>query len=567
MRLLALLLFFLSAPAWAYDVQTSVLVEQGVPLTLDQVRERAGQDEFRRAPSSTLSFGIGAKPVWLRLVVDNPEPTPVPLSFVAGVTWIDRLDAYLVTVGEPVRHWRSGDETADMPGLVPALGYVWPLNFPPGRSEIYLRAEAIDPLVLMVGLQTAEEVEAARRLNGYYYGFLYGVLGALFLYNLWLFVGLGERRYLYYALVLFSIILCNLGYTGHGLAWLWHGQIMLQRYIVLLLMVVYSVFGLLFASSLLALAEHAPRTLRALHWSMGIALAAIALAIAVDSHLAAALIAFQTMGAFTIVMFALGVMAVRGGHIVGRYFLAASTFGMIGAGLTVFTVWGLLPFSEAAYHGLEFGLVVEATLLALALAYQVRTQKQQGLLAERLALSDPLTGVYNRRAFTDIADRIWHGTGIGNGSLCLIMIDIDHFKAINDMNGHQAGDRVLANIAALLSSRLRGGDILARWGGEEFVLLLPETSLDHAVSIAEDLRGRIAAQCMAVRGGSIAPTASFGVAERGNHISVEDLIHAADAQLYEAKRRGRDRVSAETIVPSPSQSPNTGRWAQAAALY
>jgi len=70
-----------------------------------------------------------------------------------------------------------------------------------------------------------------------------------------------------------------------------------------------------------------------------------------------------------------------------------------------------------------------------------------------------------------------------------------------------------------------------------------------------------------VRDGSIAPTASFGVAERGNHVSMEELIHAADAQLYEAKRRGRDRVSAETIMPSPSQSPNAGRWAEAAALY
>ncbi len=547
MWLLLLLLMWATVGAVRADVAglpASFLVEEGAALSLDEARALYRDGRFQPGRGEVVTFGIGARPVWLRLEVNNPTPAPLALSLVTGTTWIDRIDVHVLKGDALVRQWRSGDTVAGMPGLAPAVGYVLPLEFSSGRSEIYLRAQSPDPMVLAVALTTPEQLEEERRFLGYLYGFLYGFLAALCAYNLLLFVGLGERSYLYYSLSLVSIILCNIAYTGHGLVWWWHDQISFQRYVILLLMVTYSACGLLFASRFLALAEHAPRALRAVKWGSGAVIAATGIGMLLGHQQWVAMMAFSATAAYTVAMFALGVLTVRHGRAAGGYFLAAALCGLIGAALTLLAVWGWLPFTSASYHAVEFGLVLEATLLALALAYQMRHQKQAGLRAEQLARRDPLTEVHNRRAFLELAGPLWAAAKAQGRPLSLVMMDIDHFKQINDWHGHQAGDRVLVEIALLLETHRRQGDILARWGGEEFILLLPDTALDQAVRFAEYLRKVVAGAEVAVRNGGISLTASFGVAEAGGLPGLDELIREADEQMYQAKGQGRDRVCA-----------------------
>lgn len=169
---------------------------------------------------------------------------------------------------------------------------------------------------------------------------------------------------------------------------------------------------------------------------------------------------------------------------------------------------------------------------------------------KRDGLTDPLTGVANRRFFErrltqELERRLRRGEPIA----CML-IDVDHFKAVNDQYGHQAGDRVLSDIAALLGRDLRGADVLARYGGEEFVLLMPDTTKEQAFRIAERLRSRVAHQVFAdAKNRRIAATISIGVAALGEdreasaQAGATALLHQADEALYRAKDLGRNRVA------------------------
>ncbi len=161
----------------------------------------------------------------------------------------------------------------------------------------------------------------------------------------------------------------------------------------------------------------------------------------------------------------------------------------------------------------------------------------------QLATVDALTGALSRRAFRSGGERAVSLAQRHKHNLSLIVLDIDHFKAINDAFGHAAGDRVLADVAAACSASLRGTDIFGRIGGEEFALLLPHTDRPGALEVAEKLRGVISAVPFEPDGTSRRVTASFGVATLDIVTKDMDCLLAhADAALYEAKAAGRNRV-------------------------
>lgn len=161
----------------------------------------------------------------------------------------------------------------------------------------------------------------------------------------------------------------------------------------------------------------------------------------------------------------------------------------------------------------------------------------------RAATSDQLTGVANRRALYEAADVEFARFARKPRAIALLMLDIDHFKRINDTHGHPAGDRVIRNLAGVLMRSVRSIDIVARIGGEEFAVLLPSTDQPMAVRIAERIRDNVAAQQVVAGNISIAYQVSIGIALVTPEMQgIDDLIMAADEALYEAKRSGRNRV-------------------------
>jgi len=169
------------------------------------------------------------------------------------------------------------------------------------------------------------------------------------------------------------------------------------------------------------------------------------------------------------------------------------------------------------------------------------------------ASTDVLSGLFNRRHFLEVAAGEWSRFDRYERPLSLMMLDIDLFKSINDRYGHDVGDQAIAHVAAICRDSKRTSDLVARLGGEEFGVLLPETSLDSAVRAAERLRARIAETPFMIAGAPIRLTVSIGVAEAdGRMEDVAALMKGADAALYQAKDAGRNRVCpapADGIVP------------------
>jgi diguanylate cyclase len=163
----------------------------------------------------------------------------------------------------------------------------------------------------------------------------------------------------------------------------------------------------------------------------------------------------------------------------------------------------------------------------------------------RESMLDPLTKIANRKSFDEGMDKAIAEASAGKEPLCLMLIDIDHFKNFNDTYGHQTGDQVLRLVAMTLKSNIKGKDLAARYGGEEFVAILPQTDMEGAVIVAENIRKAIQAKELLKRStneklGRI--TASFGVAAFRPSDTAASLIERADRCLYAAKHAGRNRV-------------------------
>jgi two-component system cell cycle response regulator len=160
----------------------------------------------------------------------------------------------------------------------------------------------------------------------------------------------------------------------------------------------------------------------------------------------------------------------------------------------------------------------------------------------RMTIVDGLTGVHNKRYLTDTLDREIPRAQRHQRPLAMAMLDIDHFKQVNDTFGHLAGDHILKEIAQLLRSRLRPDDIVTRYGGEEFAIVLPETELEGAVQITDQLRTMIEAERFHFEDEYIRVTLSGGVCQLSAGATTHTFLNAADVQLYQAKRGGRNRI-------------------------
>lgn len=198
----------------------------------------------------------------------------------------------------------------------------------------------------------------------------------------------------------------------------------------------------------------------------------------------------------------------------------------------------LTGIRQTLFTNLIISLAV--TLIVLFLIH-FAFNRYQGRI-EEMASTDKLTGLLNRHAFTILIEKLMAELRRDPRPTALLMIDIDHFKDINDQYGHLSGDTVLERVAKTLQQGLRASDLAVRWGGEEFLLVLKGCDIDEAKRIAENLRLAVAGAPIAIPGENIPVSISIGVAELGKDELPDQTIDRADAALYRAKQAGRNRV-------------------------
>lgn len=280
-----------------------------------------------------------------------------------------------------------------------------------------------------------------------------------------------------------------------------------------------------------------------------------------DSRRAARLVAFSAAALFVYLVLLSG-SAGHGGLwalvlVPGLFFLLGHRPGLAVFGVLIVAAgWLMLrhglpvPPANPAYYaanwlGVLFVLGLYCWLLELdresAIAQLLRSRQD----LHRLAHTDELTGLANRRTMRQCLHQQDRRRSEGQGSFGLILADIDHFKAVNDQHGHDCGDQVIAAVARALTSALREHDTVARWGGEEFLVVLPDASLEGAMQVAIKLREAIADLSVSYQGHRLQPTLSYGVASSHQGGDAESCLKLADQRLYRAKTSGRNAIIGE----------------------
>jgi diguanylate cyclase (GGDEF)-like protein len=381
----------------------------------------------------------------------------------------------------------------------------------------------------------------------------FGALAAMALASLLIWIVLAERAFILYFTLFMLQALYVAYFSGQGFEWPWlSAAAPLTHYTWNVLSALSGAAACLFVRDIADLRRFLPRSYTVFGWLAGaFLLLAFANLIKLIGYEGLVNnfgnILFLGSAVYTLVV---AFVAWRHGSRSAGWFLVAWT--VLEAFTIATTVRLLLNTSEehdrVIYFGLPASMVAAALLIALGIADRLRDQRRALSEAERHAQIDSLTGVLNRRSLIERLDAACLRARARGLPISLLFIDLDHFKEINDSFGHPAGDACLAAIIAPIQAELRQSDVIGRYGGEEFVVILSSADTAAAHPIAERILQRVADVRVDGFGPPIALTCSIGVAT-SDMLGVwgEHLIAQADAAVYAAKRSGRNRV--QVAVP------------------
>ncbi|HEV7135608.1 MAG TPA: diguanylate cyclase [Steroidobacteraceae bacterium] len=414
----------------------------------------------------------------------------------------------------------------------------------------YARIQATAPAADRVyfGAGTLTDVLALGSHHALMISLACGALGALALATAAMWLVLSDRLFILYAAMTGLQALYLAYFSGEGFRWsgLAVGDA-LEPYAWNVPVALSGALAALFAREIADLRHTSPRVYRAFGW-LAAAFAALAIsnvgrAVGLGSIIAGiGNVMFLGAGVFVLVV---AFLAWRRGNRAAGWFLFAwvllETFAILTSARLLVT---RAASNEALfYYGLPGSMVASAILTSLGVADRLRQQRHALTEAERRAKTDPLTGVLNRRSLLEQLEAVCRGARANGLPVAVLFLDVDYFKSINDSYGHAAGDACLAAIVPPIQSELRQSDIIGRYGGEEFVVVLSGADIAAAEPIAERIRLRVAEISIEGHSAPIQLTCSIGVAS-SDPLDVwgQALIAQADAAVYAAKRLGRNRV-------------------------
>ncbi|MDM8350108.1 sensor domain-containing diguanylate cyclase [Pseudomonas sp. sp1636] len=565
-------------------------------------QQRATLDDVRSLPDSAwqpvgrrdASFGYTGSAYWLRLQLHNPAARPMDWLLLIGNPLLDYLDAYGL---EGERVYRSGDQRPFAARWLEHRQLLLPLSLAAGESrELILRMQTEGSANLSASLMTREAFNRHEQRMLLLQGLFFGALAAMCIYNLSIFIITRDRNYLWYSLFVASFGGYQFIQLGFALQWLWPHSLAWHQLSFPLSSTVAILFGILFTHGVLDLRHASQRYTQVVRILLSCTALAIGLSLFAPYRVAL-LASFALVIACAVLACLFTLLRWREGYKPARLF-AIGWFVLIAASLfSILSGTGLIAHSRLALHAQQIGGLIELAVFSIALAARIRqAQHAQGLaqmqlLAQEQQLSleqtknlnlqrqlnegletrvqqrtaaleqalaalsgahqqlselsrrDSLTGLFNRQTLNEELRRSLAQAVRSQRPMAILMMDLDHFKQVNDRYGHLAGDACLHHAAQRLQQRLRAGDLLARFGGEEFVAVLGDTDLAGAHGLAEQLRDDLARHPCSYQDQSIELTISIGVcAEIPDSADSKQLLNRADQALYRAKAGGRNRV-------------------------
>lgn len=583
------------------------------PLNRDEILQQGDNLPWQTVGRSTINLHMQQHAVWVRFPVHNTDSQSARWLLLMPWIMLARVELHVL---HSDGHWSEpqvGGYQIERDAL--PLNFrlpVFPLQFEGDeRVTLYIRASSKAVMFLPLIMQTPTQFEAYQDYTNIGYGIGFGVLLAMMLYNLSLYIFVRDRTYLIYSFYVLSVILYQLSLTGFGMRYFWSDYAWIRANAYSLTAEISFFAAVLFGRQFLRLVKYGGWYLRLNNFLL--AYWALAFLCNVVGWIAVLTYTANLMALVTCVIgLGTSIALWRRGDRSARYFTIAWAFIICSTAVVVLMMQGVIPFN-AFTEGLQMiAFAVELLLLSFALAERINHERQKRELAQQLSLTamehlneernakleaqsqslamqqrhndelelrvldrtaeleramknlelanrelaklsvtDPLTRLHNRRYFDETLQAELSRAVRTTQSLALILVDIDHFKSINDTYGHLVGDECLKLVASALKQVVsRSTDLVARYGGEEFAVVLPSTCERDAMDLADRIRLAIEKLKFIHAGKRISLSASLGVAGRipSSFDTPGRFITAADEALYRAKETGRNRVVAADLA-------------------
>jgi len=589
---------FIPAPAWATE---PLVLEPGISRynlapyleVLDDPRKQWSIEDVispelsrRFVPNNAraLNLGLSAAVYWVRFTVkDSAVSEPIPWLLDLGNVTIEAAELYQVCPGAAPRLLAKRDLWTALPFRASVYeNMLFSLAAMPEQPCAFiLRIDSQDSLYLPMTVITPASFRAKQSRTMLWYGFYYGILVVMFVTNLIFYLRLRERSRLYY---LFFVVFSALYFATRDsltIEYIFRLRPYLDFYCGQISLGLVIIFTILFSKEFLKTSSFHRLVDHGLTFLALLAVLNIVLIPFRDRLLTLNLSTLLGLIVSVTLLFT-GLLSLRSGFRPARYYLLSFVFFLSGAILYALNYAGILSHTLTTFQSFQVCSGLQVILLSIALSDQIAELQRQKELAqadtvqalsradklnielqeygrtleqkvdertrhlnqaltkvEELANTDVLTGLYNRRKLNELLGAALTRSRRYDRPLSVVIFDIDHFKRINDTYGHQIGDTVLQTLSRIVASNIRSSDALARWGGEEFVIVAPESSLAQAADLAEKIR-RVVDGHPFPDVGHI--TISLGVTTYTPHDSLDTLMIRVDKALYQAKSGGRNRV-------------------------
>ncbi|MBN7820613.1 diguanylate cyclase [Bowmanella yangjiangensis] len=549
---------------FTFSSQASSVVIKDLPLNLthfeldyfvDEAQTLAIEDVAEETFSPTGNYttlGTSARVTWYKLELRNEAKNTqefyihLPYAYhVRSVAFYEFRHDTLVR-----SEWLDMNDATDSP-LMYRGTVVYPVNIAFGDTlTLYVRSHVYSHQWFALNLHDSEGSKRALIGAKTDIALMVGMMLALVFYNGLLYFATSKKENIYYSFYLISGLLwIALSYGLLANLFGWYGD---EVFTLNLSLITMPIFLLLFVMSIFETKRFYPTEHRFLQFML-VLLSATLIYGFVD--ISGALKPASSLAALMMVItFSVSISLYRKGNPLVKYFLIGHSFFVLFNGMAVLFYKGLIAPSYISHFGVGIGIVLEALTLAFIISYRIKIledirHSQEEL--KRQAATDPLTKLYNRRYFYSEADYLLEVAKTQNEPLSVLVTDIDHFKRVNDTYGHQTGDKVIVEVAATLKKYCRSKDLIARFGGEEFVMLLPGVDEQEAHKCAKRILEAIQSLVLITdEQDTLKFTVSIGVVEVDLSCeTVEMAVNRADKALYQAKHSGRNRICTQQKTP------------------
>jgi diguanylate cyclase (GGDEF)-like protein len=556
---------------------TSYLVDPESSADAQDLFRQLGRMELMPLPHGSATFGFVDGTYWFHVRLINENPFVHRRVLVLGYVLLDEIDVYLRRADGSISHFSSGDSH---PFDDRAFSYREP-NFNIDladfeQADLLVRVRSKSSMQVPLTLYTQKAFFELARDSQFSVGLYYGILLALLFYNLILFLSLRDWNYFFYVLHVSGTGMALFCLNGLAFEFFWPQSPWLANVAVPMSMSLGMLCMHQFVRRFLELRTRLPAGNRILLGFMAFHAVMFFLSMFIDYRVAILLGTASVIPGSAMMLGSCLILARRGDP-AAKILLLAWSMLLVGVTAYAMVSFGLLPKVFATEYGIQLGSALEMILLSFALAYRFaelreenvrivqsarneleqrvgeRTRELSTTLSElavandRLresSLRDGLTGVYNRRYLDAAFETVLAECRANSRSLALLVADIDHFKSVNDEAGHLVGDDCLRMVARLIEQLVGQDGSVIRYGGEEFVVILPGFDKSATRGLAESIRIRLAESPLESQGESLRLTISIGglVSLPNDHDSAMELLQRADAAMYKAKKEGRNRV-------------------------